>query len=280
MPTQVRTNLLPWCFWLFIATLLTISPALRAGEDEEPNNGQDMTRPLTRFDIRYEYQNSPSASYDDAHILTLRVDRPFKLSPQWQLATRFDLPFMLTNHQSLDNPNGRMRFGLSDVLMQGMIIHTPSPTFAWAAGAQLVLPTASEDGMGGGKYRVVPTFGARWTTDNILKGSFFALAARWDKDFAASRAASSHVNELQFAPMINIPLKNQWFVNIFPGTEIRYNLGEKRSFDKGRLFLPADVLVGKMLRKNMVGSLEVSVPIIKDYRVYDFKTEARIGIFF
>lgn len=251
-----------------------------AGEEEEPNNGQDMTRPLTRVDIRYEYQNGPGSQYDDMHIMTLRMDKPFKLAPTWSLATRFDIPFMATNRQSLDNPNGKMHFGLSDVLVQGMIIHTPSPTFAWALGAQVVFPTASEDGMGNGKYRIVPTGGVRWTTNNILKGSFFALAARWDKDIAAAHPTSTHVNELQFAPMVNIPLKNQWFINLFPSTDIRYNLGEKRAVDKGRLFLPADVLVGKMLRKNMVGTLEVSVPIIKDYRVYDFKSEARIGILF
>ena len=70
------------------------------------------------------------------------------------------------------------------------------------------------------------------------------------------------------------------FINLFPSSDIRYNAGNKRAGDKGRWFVPANVLLGKMVRKNMVASVEVGVPIIKDYRVYDFKSEFRIGIFF
>ncbi len=33
-------------------------------------------------------------------------------------------------------------------------------------------------------------------------------------------------------------------------------------------------------RKNAAVSAGAGVPIIKDYRVYDFKTEFRVGIFF
>jgi hypothetical protein len=38
--------------------------------------------------------------------------------------------------------------------------------------------------------------------------------------------------------------------------------------------------VGKMLNKTTVVSMEVSIPIIKDYNVYDFKAEVRVGFFF
>ena len=39
-------------------------------------------------------------------------------------------------------------------------------------------------------------------------------------------------------------------------------------------------MVGKMINKSVVGSIEVGVPIIDDYRVYDFKLETRLGFFF
>ena len=251
-------------------------------ESEDINNGQDMTKPIMRVDLRYEYQNSPhlSESKDDAHIVTIRMDKPFDISPRWKLATRLDLPVMFTDRISKDNTQGNTHFGLSDILAQAMLVNIPTERFAWAAGAQIILPTATEDEMGMGKYRVVPTVGLRWTTNEVLKGSWFALAARWDKDFAESRSDSTKVNELQFAPMVNIPLPDQWFINLFPSTDIRYNLGDKRSGDSGRWFVPANVLVGKMLTKTIVTSLEVGVPIIQDYHVYDFKVEARVGFFF
>jgi hypothetical protein len=39
-------------------------------------------------------------------------------------------------------------------------------------------------------------------------------------------------------------------------------------------------MVGKMVTRSMVASVEIGVPIVNDYEVYDFKLEARIGFFF
>ena len=251
-----------------------------AAAEEAINNGQDFTRPLTRFDLRFEYQNAPGSKNDNMNITTFRVDKPFSLSERWILATRLDVPVVVTDRISNDNPGGNQHLGTGDVLVQAMLVHTPSPTFAWALGGQVVFPTASEDEMGTGRYRVVPTVGARWTTDNILHGSWFVIGVRWDKDFASNRRNSTKTNELQFAPTINIPLPHNAFINLFPSADIRYNAGDKRRGDKGRWFVPANIMLGKMVRKNVVTSVEVGIPIIKDYRVYDFKTEFRIGIFF
>ena len=40
--------------------------------------------------------------------------------------------------------------------------------------------------------------------------------------------------------------------------------------------MPFDDAIGRDVTDNLVISLEISVPIIKDYPVYNFKTEARI----
>lgn len=269
------------CLVGLISLLSTPVPA-RCGEaeEEEVNTGQDITRPLTRFDIRYKFQNAPGSRNDDIHTVTLRVDKPFELSPTWKIATRFDLPLTATNIPSRDNPGGSMHYGVSDVLAQALVVHTPTENFAWAAGAELIFPTASEDSMGTGRYQIGPLAAARWKTDTMLKGSWFALAGRWDRDFAKVTPDSTPTNELQFAPIVYFPLPNQFFINLFPSLDIKYNLGKKRPQDEGRWFVPANVMVGKMLRRNVVSSIEVGVPIINDYKFYDFKVEARIGILF
>jgi hypothetical protein len=46
------------------------------------------------------------------------------------------------------------------------------------------------------------------------------------------------------------------------------------------LFLPFNFMVGKLLTRSIVASIEVGVPIVHDYEVYDFKLEARVGFFF
>jgi len=45
----------------------------------------------------------------------------------------------------------------------------------------------------------------------------------------------------------------------------------------GRLFLPFDVMVGRAIVKDTVVSLEIGVPIIKDYPVYNLKTQLRLN---
>jgi hypothetical protein len=62
--------------------------------------------------------------------------------------------------------------------------------------------------------------------------------------------------------------------------DIRVNYGDPVTGQTGRLFLPFDFMVGRKLTQNLVLSLEVSVPIIKDYPVYDFKTEVRLNMLF
>ena len=257
----------------------------QSGEEahHEVNNGQDFTKPLTRFDLRYGYQKVPGAphGHDGMHIVTMRMDKPFVLSPEWLVTARVDLPFMFTNLPNLkDNPRGNTHFGLSDALAQIFLVNVPNKTFAWAVGTQVVFPTASEEQMGTGKYRVVPTAGARFSTDSALRGSWVALAARWDRSFAESRSNARDVNELQFAPVVNIWLPGYWFINLFPSPDIRYNLSEKRNGDSGRWFVPANFMIGKMLGKNVVSSLEVGIPIVNHYKVYDFKMEFRLGFLF
>lgn len=77
---------------LCLTLLAVATSAPTAEKEEEVNNGQDPTKPPTRFDLRYQYQNLPPSSNDDAHIITLRADKPFILAPGWSLASHIDAP--------------------------------------------------------------------------------------------------------------------------------------------------------------------------------------------
>jgi hypothetical protein len=244
------------------------------------NNGEDATRPLARFDLKYQYQNLPPSDGDNSQIITLRADKPLALARDWQLATRLDLPTWITDAVSSDNPNGNTAVGLGDLLIQGLIVHAPPASrFGWAAGARLVLPTASEDQMGLGKWRVVSTIGGRYFMPEITEGSWVALVTRYDADVAGD-SARAHISELQLAPQFYLQLPKTWFVNLYPVTDIRYNFADKRSGDTGRWFVPLDVAGGKMLTRSIITSIEISVPVVNEYKLYDLKIEARIGFLF
>ena len=257
--------------------LLAAMPS--AAEEEEINNGQDITRPLQRIDLRYQYLDLPPATKDTQHIFTLRYDKPIPLDAHWQLAFRFDVPLIYTNALSNDNPGGACRFGVSDFLAQGFLIYVIDNRWAVAGGTQLILPTGSLSSTTFGAYRLVPTAAVRAGLPEISPGSFFAGVVRYDFDFAG-RSERAHKSELQLSPLLNVNLPDRWFVTLFPSTDIKINLTGKRPGDSGRLFLPFNAMAGKMITKSIVGSLEIGVPIVNDYKQYDFKMEFRVGFFF
>ena len=264
---------------LAMAAILVNGP-VRAGDTDVINEGEDITRPLARLDVKYQNLNLPPAVSDKAQIITCRVDKPFVLAPDWKLATRFDVPVYITEAVSSDNPNGDTTTGLGDIFVQGIFVYAPSISrFGWTTGARLVFPTASEDQMGAGKWQVVSTIGGRRFASEVSRGSWCGLITRYDASFAGSDNRND-ISELQLAPQLYIQLPKTWFVNFYPATDIRYNFANKRPSDTGRWFVPLDVVVGRMPTKAMIASFEVGVPIVSQYEVYDLKLEARLGYFF
>jgi hypothetical protein len=79
---------------------------------------------------------------------------------------------------------------------------------------------------------------------------------------------------------LNVALPDRWFVTFYPNPEIRLNFGDPITGQTGRLFLPLDFLVGRSITKDVTLSLEIGVPLIKDYPVYDFKTVTRLNVKF
>lgn len=257
------------------------SASAQVQNQDRRNQGEDDTRPLTRFDLKYQYQNLGGLENDNAHIVTLRVDKPFALSRDWQVASRVDLPTYISDAVGSDNPGGDTHIGLGDMVVQALLVHSPPPSrVGWVAGARLVLPTASEDRMGFGKWRVVSTAGVRYFVPEMSEGSWIGFQLRYDVDFAGD-PDRRHVSELQLGPQLYVQLPNAWFVNFYPATDIRYNFSDPLTpEDTGRWFAPIDVAVGRMLRESTIASLEIGIPIGKQYVFYDFKVEARVGFFF
>jgi hypothetical protein len=257
-----------------IALAIPIAPAGAAAtaQEEEINTGQDFSKPLTRVDLRYQYQNLPPDTNDNSHIFTMRADKPFTLGGGWQLSTRVDIPLVLT-----DAPDGGNTFGLGDMLMQGLFIKPLDARWAIGLGAQLIFPTATADETGSGHWRIVPTVAARAALPELGKGVWLAGLLRYDTDFAGDSDRPGR-SDLILQPILNVPITTTWFINFAP--EIKHNFDDRRPGDSGRWFVPFNLLIGHVWPGKAVASLDLNAPIVDDYRQYDFKAELRLGFFF
>ena len=269
-----RTLALAFLSFVFSAAAF----AAEVGENRQINNGQDITRPLARVDARYQYQLLKGER--SKNIFTLRSDYPIVLNDYWGIGLRADLPCDLTNKIAADEPNGALRFGLGDVLGQVLLATKFNDRWAAAAGAEFVFPTAGTDQMGDGKYQIVPTLGVRRSLPGISNGSFAALLMRYAVDYAGSSKRSS-ISTLEMAPMFNWMLPRNWFITAFPSPDIQINFQ-----DKGAVFLPFDIAIGKSIPQKAVFSMELGFPMYHSgdlaqfNTTYEFKMEARVGIFY
>lgn len=257
--------------WASIILIGLILPGFVRAE-EELNNGEDFTRPLNQFQLRYQYQEK-SDDVDESTFI-LRLDHPIPLSENWKISTRFDLPFVLTDAVSADNPGGETGFGLGDFLAQAALIETVSDRFAWGSGFRWVFPTASEDQFGTGKYQLVPFLGMRYSLPELSKGSFFQPIVRYDFSVAGDESRKD-VSRFRFSPTLNIALPDRWYITLYPSQDIVLN-----NIGGHNWFVPADFLIGRHLNQRIVTGLEISIPIIKEFTLYDFKLEARLSYSF
>jgi hypothetical protein len=249
------------------------------------NNGEDFTRPQTLIQLRDIYQTSPGSGATPGTTRTvtgdtvvLRSDLKIDLAPQWTLALRGDLPFATKNPITADNPGGEYVYGLGDADVQAALIKTLNERWAAGAGLRIIAPTGGDD-LTSGKWQALPIVGARYMLPELSPGSFFTALVRYDVSFAGDPSART-ISNLQLEPTLNIALLDRWFVTLFPSPDIRINYGSPITGQTGRLFLPADALVGRNVTKDIILSLELSVPMVNQYPVYNFKTVARLNLNF
>jgi hypothetical protein len=244
----------------------------------EDSGALDFFRPPPNlFQATYEYRTAPGSIREvTTEALNLRYDHAFDLPSGWILVTRSDLPLRARNPLNADNPTGEYVYGIGDVDAQAALIRNVNARFAFGFGLRLITPTGN-DVLGSGKWQMMPIVGARFGLPEISPSSYFEPLLRYDVSVAGD-PTKRNISNLQFAPTLNIGLPNRWFISLFPSPDIRVNFGDPIPGQTGRWFIPFDVRAGKRLSETIALSLEVSVPVLKDYPVYNFKTEARLNV--
>jgi hypothetical protein len=265
----------------FGALMLASWPMMACAQSPSPtadNAGLDFFRPPPNlFQLQYEYRTALGSTRDvTTDTLNLRYDHAFYLSPTWTVVTRTDLPLLARNTINSSNPNGDYLYGIGDADIQAAVIHDLDTRWAVGFGLRLIAPTG-EDPLGSGKWRTMPIVGFRIALPEISKSSYFEPIFRYDVSVAGD-PTRRYISNLQFGPTLNIRLQDRWFVTFFPSQDIRYNFGDPITGQTGRLFLPFDVRVGKKISDQIAASIEVGVPIVKDYPLYNFKSQLRLNV--
>lgn len=240
--------------------------------------GLDPLKPTSNlFQTMYNYKTAPGSTGEvTTETLGLRFDHSVELTPLWTLALRTDLPLVAKNPITANNPAGDFLYGVGDADFQAVAIRVLDQRWSIGFGARLIAPTGG-DTLGSGKWQIMPIAGFRYALPEINSSTYFEPIVRYDVSFAGD-PTKKNISNLQFAPMFNLGLPDRWFVTLYPSPDIRWNFGDRVTGQTGRLFLPFDVRVGRKVSDNLVLSLEVGAPIVRDYPVFDFKTQVRLNL--
>ncbi len=272
-----------------LLAVVMLQPTVAASQeasspDQNANTGEDFFKPPRNlFQMMYQYRTAPGSGNTPGSIrevttdtLNLRVDHSIDLAPLWVLALRSDLPVLAKNPITSSNPDGDYLSGVGDADFQAAIVHNLDQRWAVGFGARLTAPTGG-DTLGSGKWQIMPVAGVRYALPEINSSSYIEPLVRYNVSFAGD-PTKKNISNLQFAPTFNLGLPDRWFITFYPSADIRINFGDPITGQTGRLFLPFDARIGRKLSDNVVLSLEVGVPIIKNYPVYDLKTQVRLNV--
>jgi hypothetical protein len=246
-----------------------------ADQLESEYNGQDITRPQRSFETRFQFRTSEgTTSRTDRDTMLLKYNSKIDLEAGWKLGLLAQVPLVDKTTRTFDPQSSDTEAGIGDSAFQAVLSHAIDRRWAFGFGARLVAPTA-EDALGAGKWQIMPGFGVRYSFLELGPNTYFVPAVRYAMSVAGD-PTKRNISQPQIAPTLNIGLPDRWFVTFYPSFDVRINYGDSISGQTGRLFLPFDVAVGRKVTDGLTISLEGSVPVIKDYPVYNFKTELKI----
>ena len=263
--------------WRSLAPAASEAPPTPIDTKLEDPLGQDPTRPRPEVLLRYEFRNEPGRPPDKSNGFIVEGITRLPVNEHWAGRLRLEMPLVLTDVPPSDEANDAWRFGSGDLLTEAAAIHYPNDRWAVAAGGQVIYPTASRN-LGGDRIWGLAVGGAvRAMLPEISPDSFVLpqLVYVWD---AAGDRDRAHVSELRLQPTLQWAPTPTLFFELFPAGDIVVNLTDPAR--RGRLFFPFNALAGILLTPKVVTTLEVGVPIVKDYPLYDFKLQATVGYFF
>ena len=114
-------------------------------------NGEDFTRPESKFETRFQDMTSGTTTRTDKEMLLLRLDSAIKLDAGWKFGWLAQIPVVDKNTTAPNSANSSREFGIGDAAFQGVLSQPINERWSYGFGARLVVPSA-EDALGSGKW--------------------------------------------------------------------------------------------------------------------------------
>ncbi|HKR84447.1 MAG TPA: hypothetical protein VJS37_09740 [Terriglobales bacterium] len=180
--------------------------------DASPEELQRATQNPVASLISVPFQNNTDLNFGpfarDKNTLNVQPVMPMKLSENWNLIARIITPLLFQPDVSQAHLG---TFGLGDIQPTFFLSPAKPHPLIWGAGPALLLPTATDDTLGTGKWAAGPAVVAllqpgKWTLGVLVSNLW---------SFTGSRSRSD-VNTMSLQYFVNYNLQNGWYVTSSP----------------------------------------------------------------
>lgn len=204
-------------------------------EQEAIESDSDPTRPVF-FSLRPEFysvndgveQRTFILRYDTLALGTRRILRG---SPG--VILRFEVPLVGADVR------GEPGFGLGDAYAQFFVVPYVKGRFIWAVGSGFVIPTATDDLTGGGKWVLAPVVAPLW---RLSRGLFFIKFQNYVS--VAGKATRPDLNYLLVTPTFIHVVHRDWWILADSETRTKWT-------DDGRTGVKSGLQLGRRIAQGV-----------------------------
>jgi hypothetical protein len=167
------------------------------------------------------------------------------------LITRLTIPFFETVPLEPGSRDDR-KAGFGDIQLAGVIAPSRTNGWLWGIGPTLIVPSASADAIGGGKWQAGPAvtagyLGSEWTA--------YVVAQQWWSFAGDDNRSRTRQLSLEYVLLRNFP--NEWLVGMQPSMEVDWT-----ESGNSKVLFPIGAGIGKTVR---IGNLPVQIWVEADY---------------
>ncbi|BCH24018.1 hypothetical protein MesoLjLb_38030 [Mesorhizobium sp. L-8-3] len=220
---------------LLIPALLVCTTA--SAQDDAQDLAKKLSNPvasLISVPFQFNYDSGYGPNDGDKAYVNVQPVVPITLNDEWNLISRTILPIAWQN--DIAGPSGD-QFGLGDTT-QSLFLSPAKPTeygIIWGAGPVILLPTATDDLLGGGKWgagptAVVLTQRGPWTV-GALANHIWSFAGDDDR---------SAINSTFLQPFVAYTTKDAWTFTL--NTESTYD------WEMDQWSIPINFQVAKLIK--------------------------------